>query len=402
MRQLVRDSFLGSTPQALGTKRRSSSRNAVFDYRADPPDETWARATRLFAMAGVTRVADLTGLDRIGIPVFEAYRPFSRNANVALGKGISSDWARVSAAMEGLELWRAELIEPDTIASAYELRASLPYDPMQLPLAKPSLYNRALPIAWSAARGVVSRTKSWVPHELVQRDLTIEERWLPPVFSPSSNGLASGNTQAEAIMHALFELIERDSLARHSEPAVVLDHHSPTCPLRLAGLVRAIDRSEVEVVIHVVPNRFRIPCFQATIWSDSGTVAYQGSGCHCDPEIAASRAVTEAAQSRLAAISAVREDLEPYPYGVSRRDGASRRGQYVRPHAMVEIDWLRCLEPFDTVTLSAAEACVADVGTRIALIAGPEPQVVDLGALAELHFVRVVAPGLLAERPVQC
>jgi ribosomal protein S12 methylthiotransferase accessory factor len=36
---------------------------------------------------GVTRIANVTGLDRIGIPVAIAVRPNSRSVSVAQGKG---------------------------------------------------------------------------------------------------------------------------------------------------------------------------------------------------------------------------------------------------------------------------------------------------------------------------
>jgi len=45
-------------------------------HRALPPEETMARAEAKMPAAGITRVADITNLDRIGIPVFHPSGPW--------------------------------------------------------------------------------------------------------------------------------------------------------------------------------------------------------------------------------------------------------------------------------------------------------------------------------------
>ena len=52
-------------------------------HRALAPAETLARARRHFAAAGITRIADVTGLDTLGVPVAMAYRPNARNLVVS-------------------------------------------------------------------------------------------------------------------------------------------------------------------------------------------------------------------------------------------------------------------------------------------------------------------------------
>ena len=75
---------------------------------------------------GITRLADLTGLDRIGVPVFAAVRPNSRSVATSQGKGLSRDAARVGALMEAVESWHAERPPgPVRYASARDL-AGLP------------------------------------------------------------------------------------------------------------------------------------------------------------------------------------------------------------------------------------------------------------------------------------
>ena len=56
-------------------------------HRILSPAETVARVTPLMALMGITRVADVTGLDRIGVPVVMVCRPNARSLAVSQGKG---------------------------------------------------------------------------------------------------------------------------------------------------------------------------------------------------------------------------------------------------------------------------------------------------------------------------
>jgi len=80
-------------------------------HRAMPPEETLKRADAKLPAAGITRVADITNLDRIGIPVFSSIRPMADRGAISVynGKGATPTEAKVSAMMEGLERYSAEL-----------------------------------------------------------------------------------------------------------------------------------------------------------------------------------------------------------------------------------------------------------------------------------------------------
>ena len=54
--------------------------------------------------AGVTRLADLTGLDVLGLPVWQAVRPWSLTVSVSQGKSFDPAIARIAAAMEAIEV----------------------------------------------------------------------------------------------------------------------------------------------------------------------------------------------------------------------------------------------------------------------------------------------------------
>ena len=79
--------------------------------RTVSPEETLARVEKLLPAAGITRVADITNLDRIGIPVFSSIRPTAGLGAVSVynGKGATPAEAKVSAMMEGIERFSAEV-----------------------------------------------------------------------------------------------------------------------------------------------------------------------------------------------------------------------------------------------------------------------------------------------------
>src|SRR6266581_2284150 len=74
----------------------------------DVLDAPWRRFSPLQRRAGITRIAELTGLDTLGIPVFAAIRPMGLSLSTQQGKGTTALAARVSALMESLETWSAE------------------------------------------------------------------------------------------------------------------------------------------------------------------------------------------------------------------------------------------------------------------------------------------------------
>jgi YcaO-like protein with predicted kinase domain len=59
---------------------------------------------------GVTRIADITNLDRLGIPIFSAIRPSAARGAISIysGKGSTEQRARISAVMESFERCLAE------------------------------------------------------------------------------------------------------------------------------------------------------------------------------------------------------------------------------------------------------------------------------------------------------
>ena len=86
--------------------------------RMDDAEHRLKRILPLCRRARITRLADLTGLDRIGLPVVQAIRPAALSEVTSLGRGLTTTEAAVGAAMESLERYYAESIPPEGILFA--------------------------------------------------------------------------------------------------------------------------------------------------------------------------------------------------------------------------------------------------------------------------------------------
>jgi ribosomal protein S12 methylthiotransferase accessory factor len=91
-------------------------------HRSRPAAETLVRLESQKHRFGITRIAVVTGLDRVGIPVAMATRPNSRSVAVSQGKGLTLADAKVSALMEAIEIWHAEhIVQPMIFAAEQDL-----------------------------------------------------------------------------------------------------------------------------------------------------------------------------------------------------------------------------------------------------------------------------------------
>ncbi len=183
-------------------------------HRLVPPRETLARVRPFLLAMGITRVAVVTGLDTIGIPVVMAIRPNSRSLAVAQGKGWDLDAAKASAVMESVESYHAEHVRlPLRLASGREMQASGQniVDASLLPPAVGGRYHPDLPLLWAEGQDWLQHENVWVPFQLVHTAYTTGMTFDLKTFAASSNGLASGNHVLEAVSHGICEVVERDA-----------------------------------------------------------------------------------------------------------------------------------------------------------------------------------------------
>ncbi|MFC8246925.1 YcaO-like family protein [Streptomyces chartreusis] len=360
-------------------------------HRVRRPEETWAIIDGLRGRFGITRVADVTGLDTLGVPVVMAVRPAAKTLTVSQGKGTSLLLARVSAVMESVELWHAEYATPDPeVRRTPASELDLPYDVRDLQQHEGSLLSARTPLDWVIGSDAASGAKTLVPSSYISVDYQVSDAWQQPLLHGSTNGLASGNSYDEAVTHALYEVIERDCTAaigsvpvaerRHVDPSSVED---PVC----ATVLERIADAGAWVEIVDVPNRWGLPCFVTYIWSEDFPALAVGSGVHCSPAVALSRAVTESAQSRLTAIAGSRDDLAADLF----TNGPATAG----PAPVTEGE----IVSWQDVSATAHEFAEDTEETRwlaeeVARLTGRSPVVVDLSTESEFSVVKVVTPGL--------
>ena len=386
----------GSAHAATALPRSRRPKQVVAGtHRTCPPEETWERIRGRLPRAGITRLADLTYLDDLGVPVYQAVRPNSKNMSTSQGKGITPLLAKVSAAMEALELWHAEdPVVASVRATVEDLGAELPYRTEDLNLLRRNLFSASAPLAWFCARGVSTGHPSYVPVDYVRLDFTVRREWDFPVFRVTSNGLASGNTTEEATLHALLEVVERDALGRMElhdvEPERLLpaDVDGPVS----RDLVERLRTAGTHVAVTYVPSPTGIPVFHATVCSEDLPVHFAGSGCHLDGDVSLSRALTEAVQSRLTAIAGTRDDLVSTVYAWAHSPGS---GTAATDHqARSALSW----SDVPSLASDFVDDDMHCVAARITDATGTEPLVVDLTSPdVDVPVVKVVAPGLLFE-----
>lgn len=288
-------------------------------HRASTLEATWKRFAPAAKKAGITRIADITGLDTLGIPVFAAIRPMGRSLSTQQGKGLTAEAARISALMESLETFSAENLSAPVVRGSYRAlrKQRRVVDVKKLPRPRGRL---DLDARWDWLEGfdLVAQEPILVPKQSVTLDTTFTKA---PVFDISSNGLASGNVRVEAIVHGLCEVLERDAEAAWrragGDRRIVLDTIvDPGC----RALIDRITATGARVFVWDLEGSAGIPVIGAAIMEDPAEPAwralgfYQGFGAHLVPEVAIARALTEAAQTRLTYIAGGRDDFFPFDY----------------------------------------------------------------------------------------
>lgn len=292
-------------------KLRSCTKRYKKDtHRAVSPEETLSRIESKMEIAGITRVADITNLDRVGIPVFSSIRPAAEKGAISVynGKGATPAEAKVSAMMEGIERYSAEVQDQDLMISAYS-KIKEDYnvlDPRDLILPSDSDPDAEIP--WVEGWDLMNDEAIFVPASAVFHPLPKEYHQL---MRTNTNGLASGNELEEAVFHGLSEVVERDAWSlveatRNTGPQVT-DVNTGLA----AELLEKFASAEVEVRIKDITSDVGVPTIAAVsddIKLKDPALLTIGMGTHTSAEVAVLRALTEVAQSRLTQIHGARED----------------------------------------------------------------------------------------------
>jgi YcaO-like protein with predicted kinase domain len=214
-------------------------------------------------------------------------------------------------------------------------------DVSRIPMRGDSTFSPMSPISWIQGFDLASGEPTWVPYEAVFVNF-VRQPGHAPIFFQGSNGLASGNRLCEAILHGLCEVIERDALClwgflREEQRMELQVQVSGTGSASLGHAVRTLDNKGVVLAAWEITSDIGIPTYFALVADDPESAEWRpipmcsGNGTHLDPEIALSRAVHEAIQSRATLISGSRDDQFPGDYiRAGNRDDHARAIQSIR------------------------------------------------------------------------
>jgi ribosomal protein S12 methylthiotransferase accessory factor len=303
--------------------------------RTVAPEETYHRVWEEACALGVTRLGDITGMDRIGVPTYCAIVPKSRDIiSVYTGKGLARIDAKVGALMEAIERQTALRVQLPIVTGSVETlrRAYAVLDPREAMAKLLPDYSETREYSWVIGHELFSQHDVLVPARLAGY---FWQNLLPGPFVSQSatNGLASGNVIEEAICQALCELIERDAwtladIGARLIPWVLRSLLEPEnadsgnddfelfqcLELENDPVLELFDRAGLRPILHDITSDIGIPTVFAAVPDDAFPdypMVHAGLGTHPDARVAVSRALTEAAQSRCVDIQGVREDLCP-------------------------------------------------------------------------------------------
>jgi ribosomal protein S12 methylthiotransferase accessory factor YcaO len=147
----------------LGTGDAALKAYRSGTHRTVSPAETLARVRSLMGRMGITRIANVTGLDRIGVPVVMVCRPNSRSIAVSQGKGLDLDAAKASGVMEAAEVYHAESIASPLKLCSYEeihdTHRLIDFD--GLPLLAGRRFDPNRPILWIEGQDLMVQEPTW-------------------------------------------------------------------------------------------------------------------------------------------------------------------------------------------------------------------------------------------------
>ncbi len=257
----------------------------------------------MLSKIGMQNPEDISESDGVNIPVFSIGRPDAPAGKYYNGKGPTKEQALASGLMEAMERYSAEQRKTDTVVyGTYDqaCEVGLAIDPKDLILPINILdHYRDSEIAWMEGYELFRGSPVWIPACAVFYPYTPDTDI--QLFRYHTNGIATGNTIEEAILHSLLELVERDawSIAEDRNMANAdLEIEEGSTP---GKLIKMFESQGIEVHIKDLTSDLGIPTIGVaaddTVTKDPEMLTI-GVGTHLDPEIACVRALTEVAQSR--------------------------------------------------------------------------------------------------------
>lgn len=400
--------------------------------RTIPVQQTLKDVTEISKKIGLTRIADITYMDKLYIPNYSSVLPGTEDYIwVYSGKGQTKQHAKASAIMESIERYSSlpnsysnkflsgthnELKKSYNILHPYEVIEPLSFD-----------FQDDMQMDYIQGFDIITNEDILVPAGLALFRYTPQSPSINPFAYHHTNGLASGNVLEEAVCHALAELIERDAVSiaqlrasatpfhilssiyknlqkkgyriksfskdlfkdDHTLFPEVLVNEGDYSPIN--KLIKKFEKFNIKLIIKDITTNIKIPTFNVGcvewISHDYGYLA-EGHGTHPDKRIALMRAITEVSQTRVANIHGARDDLRKIRYDIHNTDDKNS-WQFMASKNKIN---------FSAITTSENEDILEDINVMVKYLkdAGLKKIIiVDLtNPKLKIPVVRAIIPGL--------
>lgn len=364
----------------------------------DPGDaEAYFRSLLpLCRRARITRIADLTGLDRIGLPIIQAIRPAALSEVTSLGRGMSRASAAIGAIMESLERFYAEAISASRIflstAEGLGIRTGS-FDGFGLPTSRTNWRDRE--IDWIMGVDMATGAAAPIPFELVHTIYTDPPPPRDGVFLRTTTGLACRRSDFGAFRHGLLECIERDAIARAFETHGFMDRMR----LPVSGLGAAVQdilprlaECGISAAFWYAPSPVRVPVVWCqTIEAGEGepmlALPTEGYCAGFDLHQAAFGALLEALAARAGAISGARDDQTRKHYARPSKAMLADARDLILGECATLVDFESALPPAADFADLLERITIAGLGPVLAVSVASEND-------PNVHCVRTIVAGM--------
>jgi thioglycine synthase len=363
----------------------------ILMSRIKSPKETLKKIIPICNKIGVTRIADITYMDRLYIPSYSPVLPGTKDSIwVYNGKGPTKVHAKASALMETIERFSAlaqntakrKFISGSYADLAKKYKVLHPDETVE---ALRFEYKNDMVMDFLPGTDLFTNEQILVPSALASYHYVPKAPAINPFTYTHTTGLASGNVIEEAICHALCEVIERDAisiadLCTSAIPYTILEritnslkqggyHNLPSIDsvgknkfIDDSSIFPDVDLTEIEfepikilakkfacanlplLIKYITQEDIGIPTFVASSieWINPyfGYFAL-GYGTHPDARIALIRAITEVSQSRVVNIQGARDDLKNKKFNYIDETWYKRKWKFIESKERMKISEIK-------------------------------------------------------------
>ena len=204
----------------LRNRAKHTTSSGISLTRVKSIQDTLSEILPICKKIGITRISDITFMDKLYIPNYSAILPGTEDTIwVYGGKGSTKLEAKASALMEAIERYSSLYSSyPRSIIQGTYLELSKSYDKVLHPdevvePVNPEYTDKDAIMDFLLGFDLLSNEEVLVPAEIALNKYSPKRPSICTFAHSHTNGLASGNVLEESICHALCEVIERDALS---------------------------------------------------------------------------------------------------------------------------------------------------------------------------------------------